>query len=108
MFDDPAELDRLDAIVHPLVAQRTHEVVCAVPVDTVVVHDIPLLVETGRDHYDLVVVVDAPDDVRVTAWWQTEAWQPATCVGAWPDRPAGRTGWRPPTSSSTTPATSRT
>jgi dephospho-CoA kinase len=31
----------------------------------VVVHDIPLLVETGRAGYDLVVVVDAPDEVRL-------------------------------------------
>ncbi len=29
------------------------------------VHDIPLLVETGQqDDFDVVVVVDAPDDVR--------------------------------------------
>jgi dephospho-CoA kinase len=32
----------------------------------VLVHDVPLLVELGmQDAYDLVVVVDAPDEVRL-------------------------------------------
>jgi dephospho-CoA kinase len=65
VFTDPAELDRLNAIVHPLVAQRSAALVAAAEQDAVVVHDIPLLVETGRAGYDLVVVVDAPDDVRL-------------------------------------------
>jgi dephospho-CoA kinase len=65
VFSDPDELARLNAIVHPLVAQRTATLVAAAPTDAVVVHDIPLLVETGGAGYDLVVVVDAPDDVRL-------------------------------------------
>lgn len=64
VFTDPGQLERLNAIVHPIVATRTEELLTQVPPDAVVVHDIPLLVETGRDGYDLVVVVDAPDDVR--------------------------------------------
>ncbi len=64
VFAVPAELDRLNAVVHPLVANRTQELLRQVPADAVVVHDIPLLVETGRGGYDLVVVVDAPDTVR--------------------------------------------
>jgi dephospho-CoA kinase len=64
VFADPAELDRLNALVHPLVARRTEEMLRLVPADAVVVHDIPLLVETARGGYDLVVVVDAPEGVR--------------------------------------------
>jgi dephospho-CoA kinase len=37
-----------------------------IPEDAVLVHDLPLLVEVGlQDAYDMVLVVDAPDEVRV-------------------------------------------
>lgn len=66
VFADPAERERLNAIVHPLVAQRFAELVDAAPPDAVVVHDVPLLVENGlAGRYDLVVVVEAPADQRV-------------------------------------------
>ena len=66
VFSDPVELARLNAIVHPLVAERTVELVAAAPVESVVVHDVPLLVENGLEGaYDLVVVVDAPEDLRL-------------------------------------------
>lgn len=68
VFPDPAALRRLESIVHPLVAARTAELELAAraagaPV-FVVSH--PLLAD--RDQvvgYDLVVVVDAPDEVRL-------------------------------------------
>jgi dephospho-CoA kinase len=66
VFGDEAALARLNGIVHPLVRERAAELVAAVPPGTVVVQDVPLLVETGQaDRYDLVVVVQAPADVRV-------------------------------------------
>ncbi len=66
VFADPAARERLNAIVHPLVAQRFAELVDAAPPDAVVVHDVPLLVENGlAGRYDLVVVVEAPADQRV-------------------------------------------
>ncbi|NQU38107.1 MAG: dephospho-CoA kinase [Actinobacteria bacterium] len=56
----------LNAITHPLITQRTGEVMASVPHDAVLVHDIPLLTELGlQGGYDLVVVVDCPDDIRV-------------------------------------------
>ena len=56
----------LNAITHPLITQRTGEVMASVPHDAILVHDIPLLTELGlRDGYDLVVVVDCPNDIRV-------------------------------------------
>jgi dephospho-CoA kinase len=67
VFADPAARERLNAIVHPLVAQRFAELVDAAPPDAVVVHDVPLLVENGlAGRYDLVVVVEAPADQRVS------------------------------------------
>ena len=66
VFADEAARDRLNAIVHPLVRRRAAEILAAEPADAVVVHDVPLLVETGQaDRFDLVLVVEAPDAVRV-------------------------------------------
>lgn len=63
--DDAARRD-LEAITHPRIAARTVELMGQAAPGQVIVHDIPLLVELHREgDYDLVVVVDAPVDVRV-------------------------------------------
>ncbi|MCR6486666.1 dephospho-CoA kinase [Amycolatopsis sp. OK19-0408] len=65
-FTDDESRKRLNAIVHPLVGARTGELMVAAKPDAVIVHDIPLLVENGlATAYHLVVVVDAPVEVRV-------------------------------------------
>lgn len=66
VFGDPVRLQVLNTIVHPLVRSRAAALVSAAAEDAVVVQDIPLLVETGQGSgFHLVVVVDAPDDVRL-------------------------------------------
>ncbi|NYJ07825.1 dephospho-CoA kinase [Petropleomorpha daqingensis] len=66
VFVDPAARARLDGIVHPLVRARAAEVAAAAPPDAVLVHDIPLLVETGQaERYDVVLVVRADHATRV-------------------------------------------
>ncbi|WP_028047940.1 dephospho-CoA kinase [Cellulomonas sp. URHE0023] len=69
VFADPRARARLDAIVHPIVRRLSAErSAAAATVDhgAVVVHDIPLLVETGQaDDFHVVVVVDAPALLRV-------------------------------------------
>ncbi|WP_158891206.1 dephospho-CoA kinase [Amycolatopsis anabasis] len=65
-FADEESRRRLNAIVHPRVGARTAELMAQAAPDAIVVHDLPLLVEGGlAPHYHLVVVVDAPVDVRV-------------------------------------------
>lgn len=69
VFADTAARRRLEAIVHPqvrrLAAEREGAAAAADP-DVVVVHDIPLLVETGQaDSFGLVVTVAAPAVLRV-------------------------------------------
>ena len=60
VFSDPQRLAALNAIVHPLVAQRSAELQQAAGPDDIVVHDVPLLTENGlAPRYDVVVVVDA-------------------------------------------------
>jgi dephospho-CoA kinase len=67
VFADPEARRRLDGIVHPLVRARAAELADTAPADAVVVHDVPLLVETGQaGSYDLVLVVQADPEARVS------------------------------------------
>lgn len=68
VFADPTARERLNALVHPRVrAAAAESAAAAVAVGArVLVHDIPLLVETGQaGHFDVVLVVDAPAETRV-------------------------------------------
>lgn len=69
VFADDDARERLNAIVHPEVrrvaAEREAKAAATAP-DVVVVHDIPLLVEVGQaDRFHVLVVVDAPADLRL-------------------------------------------
>ncbi|GAB3617508.1 hypothetical protein GCM10027416_20650 [Okibacterium endophyticum] len=71
VFSDPSKRRVLNDITHPAVRERTNEIVSAVfadDPDAVVVNDIPLLVEAGRDkntHFDSIVVVHADTETRI-------------------------------------------
>jgi dephospho-CoA kinase len=66
-FKEDATRNILNGIVHPLVGKRRAELIAAVPEDSVVVEDIPLLVESGMaPMFPLVVVVFADAEVRLT------------------------------------------
>ncbi|MGQ0779023.1 MAG: dephospho-CoA kinase [Pseudonocardiales bacterium] len=67
VFDDPAARGRLNAIVHPLVAARSAELIETVPPEAIVVQDVPLLVEVGlATGFPLVMVVHADAQVRIS------------------------------------------
>jgi dephospho-CoA kinase len=56
----------LEAIVHPRVRAMAAELESAAPADAVVVHVIPLLVETGQaGKFDSVIVVDIDPQVQL-------------------------------------------
>ncbi|MFG2569735.1 dephospho-CoA kinase [Streptomyces sp. NPDC048567] len=66
VFADPDRLAALNAIVHPLVRDRSAELEKAAGPDSVVVHDVPLLTENGlAPLYDLVIVVDAAPETQL-------------------------------------------
>ncbi|KAA1423416.1 dephospho-CoA kinase [Mumia zhuanghuii] len=66
VFADPAARRDLEAIIHPRVRARAVELEAAAGEGAVVVHDVPLLVETGQAaSYDVVVVVDAPVETQI-------------------------------------------
>jgi dephospho-CoA kinase len=66
VFTDEAARGRLNAILHPRIRARVADRIAAAPPGTVVVQDVPLLAETGQaGAFDLVVVVEAPAELRV-------------------------------------------
>ncbi len=65
-FADDESRKTLNSITHPLVGKRTAELIAAAPADSIVVQDIPLLVENGLGAFmNLVVVVTAEVETRV-------------------------------------------
>ncbi|WP_017933803.1 dephospho-CoA kinase [Nocardioides sp. Iso805N] len=66
VFADPELLRTLEGIIHPLVRERGSELEASAPAGSVVVHDIPLLAETGQaDRFDAVIVVDVPQATQL-------------------------------------------
>lgn len=66
VFGDEAKRRVLEGIVHPLIFERYAELEASAPEGALVVHDIPLLAESGRaDTFDAVLVVDVPVETQV-------------------------------------------
>jgi dephospho-CoA kinase len=66
VFSDPEAKRRLEQIVHPEVGRTIAErMVALADTDAVVVLDIPLLVESGRDDMAATIVVTVPVEVAV-------------------------------------------
>ena len=66
VFDDDAARADLNAIIHPLVAQRSSDLMAAAAPDAVIVYEVPLLAETGRSgEFAAVVVVEATLELRL-------------------------------------------
>jgi len=69
VFDDPTARERLEGIIHPVVWRLRDAWVedRRSQGESLVVCEIPLLFETGREGaFDVVVFVDAPEDVRLS------------------------------------------
>ena len=69
VFGDESARLRLEAIIHPEVARLSSQAFARAREsnpDAVIIYDVPLLVEAGRaKEFDAVIVVEAPDEVRV-------------------------------------------
>src|SRR6185436_1432545 len=68
VFADPAARERLEQIVHPAVAELREELYRQAEArgEAAIVADIPLLFEVGLvDEFDVVVLVDAPEETRL-------------------------------------------
>ncbi|MEZ5161994.1 MAG: dephospho-CoA kinase [Marmoricola sp.] len=77
VFANPERRAALEAIVHPLVFERILVEAQASSTD-IVVHDIPLLAESGRaDTFDAVLVVDADEDDQLERMIHDRGWSEA-------------------------------
>ncbi|MDP9861958.1 MULTISPECIES: dephospho-CoA kinase [Streptosporangium] len=66
VFADSGKLASLNGIVHPLVGARVAELQRQADDGAIVVYDVPLLAENNlAPMYDVVVVVDAADEIRL-------------------------------------------
>ena len=78
VFADADARKRLEAIVHPLVFERIRALEAQAADDAVVVHDIPLLAESGRaGTFDAVLVVHAPPELQIERMTGDRGWTPA-------------------------------
>jgi dephospho-CoA kinase len=71
VFTDVERRTALERIIHPLVRERSQQLIDAAGEEAVVVYDVPLLAEQAGtaadrlDEFDVIVVVEAPRDVRI-------------------------------------------
>ncbi|HEX6150456.1 dephospho-CoA kinase [Nocardioides sp.] len=66
VFGDEDKRRGLEAIIHPRVRARAAEIEAEAPPGAVIVHDIPLLTETGQaGTFDAVLVVDVPVETQL-------------------------------------------
>lgn len=67
VFADDAARRDLEAIVHPRVRAAMDAIARSAPEGSVVVNQIPLLVETnGASRFNFIITVEAPEEVRIT------------------------------------------
>ncbi len=65
VFANPVELKKLEEIIHPRVSEAFAEIVDGSPMDSVVIYQIPILVETaGRERFDYVITVETDLEIR--------------------------------------------
>lgn len=75
VFSDEPARRRLEAILHPLIRARSAEIEAAAAEDALVVHDIPLLAESGQaEHFEAVIVVDVPVETQVERMVRDRGW----------------------------------
>ena len=66
VFKDPAKRKQLEQITHPLIRKAFAKIVESANGDSIVVNQIPLLVESNHDYkFDHVITVSASEAVRI-------------------------------------------
>lgn len=80
VFADPGARRALEAIVHPLVEQATQARAARAAPGTVIVFEVPLLVESGRwrARVDRVLVIDCDEATQAARVSQRPGWSPDT------------------------------
>ena len=75
VFADEEKRRRLEGILHPLIRARSKEIEAEAGDHDLVVHDIPLLAESGQaDRFEAVIVVDVPEETQVERMTGQRGW----------------------------------
>ena len=65
IFKDPAKRSELEQITHPLIRKAFAKVVSSASPDSIVINQIPLLVESSHDYkFDHIITVSASESIR--------------------------------------------
>ncbi|MEY4348869.1 MAG: hypothetical protein RL719_166 [Actinomycetota bacterium] len=66
IFNDPKQREVLEDIIHPAVAARSREMILGAGAGSIVIYNVPLLVEANVQlPFDLVVTVEAPQSAQI-------------------------------------------
>ena len=76
VFGQPAERQRLEAILHPMIGEATRAQASRAAEGQTIVFDVPLLTESGtwRARVDRIVVVDCAEATQVARTVQRSGW----------------------------------
>jgi dephospho-CoA kinase len=65
IFKDPKKRARLEEITHPLIRQSFSKIVSSAGSESIIINQIPLLVESKHDYkFDHVITISAPEKIR--------------------------------------------
>lgn len=65
IFKDPKKRAKLEEITHPLIRQSFAKIVSSAGSDSIIINQIPLLVESKHDYkFDHVITISAPEKIR--------------------------------------------
>ena len=65
IFNDPKKRTKLEEITHPLIRQSFTKIVSSAGIDSIIINQIPLLVESKHDYkFDHVITISAPEKTR--------------------------------------------
>ena len=65
IFKDPKKRAKLEEITHPLIRQSFAKIVSSAGSDSIIINQIPLLVESKHDYkFDHVITISAPENIR--------------------------------------------
>jgi len=78
VFGDPTQRQRLEAILHPMIASATRAQASRASAGQAVVFDVPLLAESGtwRARVDRVLIVDCSTETQVARVVARSGWTP--------------------------------
>jgi len=65
VFKDPIKRSELEQITHPLIRKAFEKVVSSASPDSIIINQIPLLVESNHDYkFDHIITISAPESIR--------------------------------------------